>query len=340
MKKTALKAAMALAIAAMAQGAFAAGWGASSGSALPSTGESSSQELVPATYSSGILANDPSWNGAQKQTAGEGTPPPALESLMSDNIKPADQLSGEAGVPPIRAEAIQEAAAGLGARAGLAARTDEYARSIKGREGQLDNLFNFRALMLDIDRDDNPGTPAFFNRTAANEQQRRAYLVPAVLTDGGPSDSYASDSELRISDRMYKIEAKAYLSPVAPNWRTYLVFSFAQVQTPNASLLPKTKPEKALWDRWVRIGWSRGYEQADQMFNAGFARLVRDFDGMENFRIAYDQGIISRPRVARTNLGVTGGGAEMRLGDSIRRITDQSSLNPDVKKWLTLDPAP
>jgi defect in organelle trafficking protein DotC len=343
MKHQAMRAAVALAVAALAQGAFAQSWtGGSSGAALPqsqSNGASASQQLVPASYAFGTL-NDPSWAQPTQKTAGEGPVPPSLDSITSANVRSNDELTSVAGVPPIRAEAIQEAAAGLGARAGLASRTDEYARSIKGREGEFDQLFNFKALMLDIDRDATPDTPPFFNRSAADHQERRAYLVPAVLTNGGPADSYPSDSELRLADRIYKIEAKAYLSPVPPNWRNYLNLSYTQVQMPNASLLPKTDAEKALWDKWVKLGWQRGYDQADQMFSANFSRLVRDFDGMENFRIAYDQGLISRPRVARANLGVTGGGNEMRLGDSIRRITDQSALNPNVSKWLTLDPAP
>lgn len=294
--------------------------------------------MAQALPGQGLPGGD-SWGSAPKVEAGAGAKAPALDELMADRVKAGEGPAAAGDVAPLRAEQIQEAAASLGARAGLASRAEELARAVRSREKVYDTMFNFEALMLDIDKDESDAkAPAFFNREKAERERRRAFLVPAVITEGGPADSYPADDELRIADHMYKIESKAYLSPVAPNWRTYMLSAYDAVQWPHASLLPKTSAEKALWDKWARQGWSEGVKQADQMFEANSARLRRDFVGMARFHKLWAQGMITRPKVARANLGVTGGGNEMRTGDSIRRITEHSSLNPDTRKWLSTEP--
>lgn len=258
----------------------------------------------------------------------------SLSAIKADSIKADGAGTAKSEIPPIRAEGLREAAASLGARAGLASKMHEYHEAVVKREGYFDKIFNFKALMLDVDRDSSPGSPAYFNRPGA---QVEAYLVPPVLTEGGPADAYeASGDELRINERMYRIEADAYLSPVPPTWRNYLrTGELMTVEMPHSSLLPKTDAEKRYWNEWVENGWKEGVSQAERIFDAAFARLERDFHGMARWRKAYDQGLAERPKVARSFLGVTGGGREMRINDQIRRITDHSSLNPDVSKWST-----
>ena len=53
-----------------------------------------------------------------------------LESLLADNIKSAPNVNAMTEVPLIRAEALQETAVSLGARAGLAKRLSEITLSI------------------------------------------------------------------------------------------------------------------------------------------------------------------------------------------------------------------
>lgn len=269
------------------------------------------------------------WAPPKLIVAGSGVyAPPGLSSIMADSVRPGASDTSEE-VPGIRADGIREAAASIGARLGLANKLHEIAKSLKKEEARFDKVYNFSTLAL-----------------RGNSVSERAVVLPPVLLDGLDADSLPSEDEMRIADRTYKIHAKERLLPVdkksgfpvMPNWRDYLVFAFNEVEMPHESLLPKTAGEKALWDKWVMSGWKEGLEQGQRMFDLGFARLDRDFHGMLKYRLAYSQGLITRPKVAGVNMGTTGGGNEMRLNDRVIRITDHSALVPDEKKWLTAKP--
>ncbi len=273
--------------------------------------------------------------------AGQGAAPLGLAAIMADQIKPA-KLDELAKIPTIRAEAIQEAAASLGARSGLARWLHDMAVALEKNEKHL-QIYDFEKLALSVPVNSGmPMTPP--NPKTGNGEY--AMMLPPVLLEGRDADSFPNADEMRIADRLYKIHAKARLIPVdkasgkpaVPHWRDYLTFSFERPQMPHASLLPKNEAEKTLWNEWVKKGWAEGVEQGKGMFDAGFARLERDFHGMLKYRLAYAQGVITRPLVAGQKMGVTGGGAEMRVNDRIVRITDHSSLVADPGKWSENEP--
>lgn len=283
------------------------------------------------------------WQEPKIVVPGQGISTPALNSILADQVKPAASALAVAEVPTIRAQAIQEAAASLGARAGLAKGLSDLDGALKRQVVIMDSSYNFTALALSVPM--KPGLPATGpNPHTGNGEY--AMVLPPVIVEGRDSDSFPNEDEMRIADRVYKIYNKARLipvdkatgRPVVPDWRDYLVFSFQEVQMPHQILLPKTDGEKIIWNEWVKKGWDEGTQQAKQLFDGGWSRLNRDFKGMLNYRLAYSQGLVTRPQIAGVNMGVTGGGTEMRVNDRTVRISDHSSLVPDTSRWSTTAP--
>ena len=270
--------------------------------------------------------------------AGQTEAPMELQDLMSDKIK-GSKLDKVGDIPLIRAEAIKEAAASLGARDGMAKMLHDLATVIEKKHGRtLDAQFDFVKLALSVPVE--PGKPMDpANPYAGNGEF--GMILPPVILEGRDADSFPNEDEMRISDKIYKIHAKARLvpvdkqtsRPVVPNWRDYLIFTFPEIQLPHESLLPRNAQEKALWDEWVKKGWLDGQKQAQTMFKDGFARLKRDYNGMLNYKLAYVEGKVTRPMVAGVKMGVTGGASEMRINDRVVRITDHSSFVTDPAKW-------
>ena len=242
------------------------------------------------------------------------------QNAAPSNLSKDQILSSQVGswskvqVDDGRAELIQVAAVSLGSQAGMAARAREIETALLSRATQYDRAFNFSAIMLE------PG------------------FLPPVITQGIDAYNQPNDNEARAADCIFKIERPARIVPVAPTWRTYLLGNSTPAVRPDSSVLPKTAEEKRLWDEWASSGWNQGARQADENFEANLARLRQDMQGMVRFKILYEQGLVSKPKLSRSFLGVTGGGDEMAVNDRIIRITQKSALDANTKNWSTTRP--
>jgi defect in organelle trafficking protein DotC len=168
-------------------------------------------------------------------------------------------------------------------------------------------------------------------------------VLPPVLAEGRDSLNLADDETIRISDRTYQIVSQARFVTTPPHWREYLLMNYTKPEVPNAVLLPKNAEEKRVWDQSVQQGWQQGLKQAEQIFGDNLARLKRDYAGMVLYRKLLAQRMVSAPFVARTELGVTGGGSDMRVNDQVLRITALPSLQSNSKAWKAIpmtQPAP
>lgn len=227
------------------------------------------------------------------------------EGIMSSNMQNWDNNAENTA----RLQSIQVGAASLGSQAGLAARSAQIQRALVGRAREFDRAFNFGALLLE------PG------------------FLPPVVSEGRNSYNQPNDNEARASDWVFKIERPARIVSATPTWRTYLLGNSTPAVRPDNSVLPKTKEEKQLWDEWAQKGWDEGARLADQNFEANLSRLKQDFEGMVRFKTLYEQGLVSKPRLARANLGVTGGGDEMAINDRIIRVTEKAALDANKGNW-------
>lgn len=269
---------------------------------LATLANAQSTSTITTTNVSGDSAYWSSGNAAPRDLSREG--------IMSSSMEKWDNNAEQ----DARLQSIQVAAASLGSQAGLAARSAQIQRALISRANEYDRAFNFGALMLE------PG------------------FVPPVISEGRNAYNQPNDNEARASDWVFKIERPARIVSATPTWRTYLLGSGTPAVRPDNSVLPKTRQEKDTWDAWAQRGWDEGARLADQNFEANLARLKQDFEGMVRFKTLYEQGLVSKPMLARAALGVTGGGDEMAIGDRIIRITNKASLDANKNNWSSPSP--
>jgi defect in organelle trafficking protein DotC len=233
-----------------------------------------------------------------------------LGDLMSSKLANPPAIVQQADIPVIRMEAIQLAAATVGSQAGLLKRSKQLNQRMEAEAEKLDRTFDFNAMMIEKN------------------------VMAPVLTEGRATYSQNSDDEIRIADRMFKIEKAAKFVAQAPTWRDYLQQNVTlKVEKPHDSLLPKTDAEKVAWDEWVKKGWVEGEAQSNAMMSQGLSRLKRDYSGMIQYKILLKQGLVSAPMVSAADMGTTGGGSQMNLRDQVFRIAVPSNLIADPKAW-------
>ncbi len=233
---------------------------------------------------------------------------PEMSSMMSASIT-SGQIDNKDNVTEMRKEALREIAGQLGASTGLAYRMRELKIETDIKAAELDKLFDFSKRIID-----------------------NGVLAP-VLTEGQSNYAQNSDDQVRIADKIYRIEVPAKFVSVYPTWRTYLRFAFPSFDTPNSAFLPKNDTEKAVWDEALKEGWGKGVTQANRIYEASYSKMERDYLGMVKYQILLEEGLITPTIIAKQNLGVTGGGKEMAINDQVFRITDHSALNPNKKDW-------
>lgn len=209
----------------------------------------------------------------------------------------------------VRSKALEETAVSIGAQAGLAYRAKQINVLLSHSTKQLDRVFNFNDLLLENN------------------------VLPPVLVEGRRTLKINGEDVIRAADRVYEIQRQPRFVTAAPTWRNYLWMSFKKPQMPDVSLLPRTYWERQLWNDYIQKGWQQGIKQANEIYTSNLARLKRDYNGMILYRELLAQNMVTAPFVAKTNLGVTGGGHSMRLNDRVLRITAKSSLNADSKTW-------
>jgi defect-in-organelle-trafficking protein DotC len=163
-------------------------------------------------------------------------------------------------------------------------------------------------------------------------------IEPPIVTEGQRAVIVnAGGQAAAVADRVYRINRVARIVTAARDWRLYLERDWGRVDPPPGILLPKDDAERAAWKRWIKEGWDAGVQQAEDTYQADLDRMTGDFVGMVRYRELLAQGMISPPYALNEDRGITGGGAEMRVGDRGVTITGQSALIPRSDQWT---PAP
>ena len=196
----------------------------------------------------------------------------------------------------LRSKSLQDSAMSIGAQAGLAWASGHIDTEMQKDRKYLDTIYNFNAMMLSHG------------------------VLPPVLERGDNTINLDDPNTIRVSDRTYKIVKQAQFVSTAPNWREYLSMVYSKPILPDRTLLPRTALEQEIWRKGIRLGWDMGIEQAHTIFQQNLARLKRDYNGMVIYRKLLENKMISPPFVARTELGVTGDGDNMRVNVQVLRI--------------------
>ncbi len=214
-------------------------------------------------------------------------------------------------VSKIRLDALKETALTLGAQGGLAARSKQINAQTLQNSSALDQIFNFNRLMMDNN------------------------VLPPVLVEARQSMNLDNGTTIRLSGQIYKIIQQAQFVTTAPNWRQYLMLDFPNPSIPDSTLLPKNHAERVLWNTYIQEGWQQGIQQANNIYRDDLARLQRDFKGMILYRKLLAENIVSKPYVAKTNLGITSNKdhSQLYINDRVLRITALPQLNPNSSSW-------
>lgn len=220
-----------------------------------------------------------------------------------------EKTDGSETINSMRLMGLHQAALTVGAQGALARRSLDLNKVFKSEGSRLDQVFNFNLMMLNNN------------------------VLPPVLTEGINTLNLQDPDTIRIADRTYSIVSQARFVTVPPTWRDYLWMSYKKPDVPDKTLLPKNAAEVAEWKTYVQKGWDEGYAQANNIFTDNVNRLTRDYVGMALYRSLYNQKMISAPFVAKANLGITGGGDNLTINDSVLRITALPQLNTESKTW-------
>lgn len=235
-----------------------------------------------------------------------------LSQLENVRVVPRSPSSSKTELSQLRVKSLHDSAMSIGAQGALAWSSEKMNANMLKDGKYLDTIFNFNAMMLSHG------------------------VLPPVLEQGNFSLNLDDPNTIRVADRTYKIVQQARFATTPPNWREYLWLSYPKPLLPDKTLLPRTDEEQRIWREGVRLGWGKGIEQAHTIFQQSLARLKRDYNGMILYRKLLQEKMISQPFVARTQLGVTGNGNDMRINDQVLRIVELPQLQTNSKHWQAI----
>lgn len=233
-----------------------------------------------------------------------------LNQLEHVRARPTTANSGnKSELSGLRLKSLKDSAMSIGAQGGLAWASEKINLQLNQDSKYLETIFNFNAMVLSHG------------------------VMPPVLEEGDNSLNLDDPNTIRVADRTYKIVQQARFATTAPNWREYLWLNYSKPELPDRTLLPRSSEEQRIWQEGVRAGWAKGIEQSYSIFQQNMARLKRDFRGMVLYRKLLHENMISPPFVARTELGITGNGSDMRVNDQVLRIVELPKLQTNSRNW-------
>lgn len=235
-----------------------------------------------------------------------------LDNLTQLQNLHAQVTTAKKQMTALHSQALQDIAMSVGAQAGLAWRSEHINHVLTKNSSQLDRIFNFNLILLDHN------------------------VIPPVLVQGNNSLNLTDGQTLRIDDRTYQIISQAHFTTAPPQWRNYLWMDYQHPELPLPAFLPKTPEERLVWKKYATLGWQDGINQANAIFNDNLARLTRDYTGMALYRNLLLKGMVSKPFVAHTDLGVTGDNSDLHINDQILRITSFPKLQVNPSRWKSI----
>lgn len=265
----------------------------------------------------------------------------SLKKLTQDSAK--EQQAAEKGTT-IRGVALYEMALSMGMRAGLYNRAKEINNELLSQNTLLDEIFDFRGLILKdriippvliearktMDAKSNELLPTDDDTFLLNNNPVGKSLAKAKVRVERAQNNFTT---LRITDRVYKIIRQARFAVTVPSWRDYLTLEYTKPMPPESAVLPKEPEEQESWVKGIEAGWKMGLAQADQIFVQNLMLLRRDYLGMVRYRKLLAMNMVSAPYVAKRHYGVTGDGDEIKINDKVLTITALPSLKVDSNLW-------
>lgn len=236
--------------------------------------------------------------------AADDAPPAGMDAYLNPGN------SDHAGVSDTVYQMLSEAGRTVGFQGGKAERAWELTQALMARDTLLSQTYDFRPLI-----------------------SRQGYLPPVI--DLATDLAHITPDQIRTAYRTYKILIPAHFVSNPPSWRTWLLtgLSTKRIDSPDTSVRPKNGDEDDIWQAAIKKGWSEGRTSADQILEANFNRLTRDYTGMLRYSELLQQGIIQAPDVSEQQQAVTGDREQLMIGDKVKRMTDPAGFVVDKGRW-------
>ena len=223
----------------------------------------------------------------------------------------------------IRDKAMKSAASSLGAQSGYLYHFNSLKLSILDSSDEMDSIFDFNTIMK-----------------LASVGNSEMFFQPPVLQESENVTAVnESETQLRISGRVWNIIEKGKLVSAPINWRAEILYD-ESIETSQVSsvLLPRSdRPdEQARWSEWVIQGWAMGVNQAEMEMAYRLRVMGSRYIGMIKYMRLLAIGKIKNPVVAESTQHVIGGGNSMIENDKLYQLTIPAQLNSNHNDWRVL----
>lgn len=234
----------------------------------------------------------------------EDAPPAGVQDYLNPAVNDYNGLSDTVW------QMLNDAGQTVGFQGGKAERAWELRQILTARDGVLNKMYDFRPLI-----------------------SSQGYLPAVIVT--ATDLAHITPNQIRTAYRTYNILTPARFVSNPPNWRNWLLPGLAQhrIAAPDASVRPKNRKEKAVWEEAVRKGWEEGRQSADRTLEANFNRLTRDYAGILRYSTLLQQGMIQAPDIKESQQSVTGSRDALMIGDKVKEIKDPAGFIVNKEKW-------
>jgi hypothetical protein len=264
-------------------------------------------------------------NGEEPVRSSPAAPSPENPAALNSVSRISSQLTAPSAQPGetisiVREKALRETAETLGARAGLHDRSCELHEVLKGRTQDLDRQFRFASLMMGRG------------------------MLPPVISEARDSVLFEA-TVMRIASRAYSLDEPAMLVDVPPTWRNWMYVGLViegcgkpfVIPEVSYQLRPQNDKERAFFNQVLNASYKAGREQAQMVFDANLARLVRTYQGMRRYFELFERGMVSAPiLISDTEVVSMDDPNTMLVGNTVIRITAGASFIQKPEQWKPL----
>ncbi|MFT9089617.1 MAG: type IV secretory system conjugative DNA transfer family protein [Gluconacetobacter sp.] len=236
---------------------------------------------------------------------------PSLEAMMA--VRPGYTPDHPKDIA--HRNALRQAAWRYGARNGSAAENQVIRLMLNRRSRQLDEVFDFRSLVLPIGGTDVLMIPPVISETEENF---------ALGAKGDTAEQTA------VIDDIIRDENFVH---TPPTWRTWLDRTVTPAPLPPDMLRPQTEDEVPIWKEGVATGFTAGVRQASEIFAANLNALQRDIMGMARYRVLLAAGKVHAPDLEVMRSKVAATRRQLKIDDAQVRVRGHATFSTDSRHW-------
>ncbi|HCA3439666.1 TPA: type IV secretory system conjugative DNA transfer family protein [Salmonella enterica subsp. salamae serovar 35:g,m,s,t:-] len=231
--------------------------------------------------------------------------PPGLDQIINP-----EGPSGSDNVSAVRRMLLSNMGHTVGFRGGMAQESYYLIQKLKSESASLDSMFRFSTII------------------------EPSGALPPVIVEA-KDIAHITGNQIRTANKVYKIVKEEEFVSVPPTWRDYLFTGLTvdnQASYPGKESQPNSSAEKAIWESSVKSGWDEGVKAADDIAEANFNRLTRDYTGMMRYSVLLHKGMIDHTVVAEEVKGVTTSSKQLTIGETRKQLTKSAEFqqNPDL----------